>query len=203
MFVQTDIADPFYSTRIVAIGDSLTKDTTSTNLNGYRGAVSATLTTLTWLGSVSSGGSLCEGWPGERIEEISDRMLLMFRTIPSIGITVSMLGTNNAAQGQSGSVAVGHYTDYLDRMVGMSPYTRNIVLSTPNTNTGAGPGQACIDAINNALPSLCAARPRCTFVDIRPDIAGAVAPYVDTYHLAQSAYTAMAPTIIAAIQALA
>lgn len=199
-WAYTPFLSPFWTGRALAVGDSITKDTTSVNANGYRGAVSSSLPSLVWLGSVSSGGSACEAWPGERIEQVGDRLLAYFTEPKEAGVTVTMLGTNNAAQGQDGPTAVAHYAAYLDRLVGLNPFGRNLILSTPDTSNGAGFGQATIDAINAALPGQCAARSRCTFVDIRGDLAPA--DYSDTYHLVQSGYTAMAPTITAAIQAL-
>jgi lysophospholipase L1-like esterase len=200
MKIRTSIAVPFYSSRLMAIGDSITQDTTSAGLEGYRGEVDALTPGLTWLGSVSSGGTSCEAWPGERIEQVSDRLVSAFTLVRDVGVAIVMLGTNNAAQGHDGPTAVAHYAAFLDRIVGLAPYTRKIILSTPNTQTGAGFGQATIDAINAALPGQCAARARCTFVDIRGDLDAG--DYADTYHLVQSGYIAIAPTIAAAIAAL-
>lgn len=201
MLVTLTNSDPFYSTRVVALGDSITKDTTSTNVNGYRGGVSTELPDLAWLGSVSSGGSACEAWPGERLDELAARLLGIFTSIPQIGIMVVMGGTNDGAQGASGATAIARYTDLLDKISGLSPNTRTIVLSTPNTSDGMGTGQACFDAINSALPALCATAPRRSFYDFRSLLVEA--DYADTYHFVQSAYTKISPGIAAAIAALA
>lgn len=204
MIVQTrgPLIIPFWSTRPLAIGDSITKDTTSVGAHGYRGDVSTLLPLLTWIGSVTSGGSACEAWPGERIEQVSDRLLTYFTEPKEAGITITMLGTNNAAQGQDGPTAVAHYAAYLDRLVGMNPYGRNIVLSTPNTDGGIGVGQATIDAINAALPGQCAARSRCTYLDVSTTISATPGAYADSYHLTNAAYAAIAPLIADAIEAL-
>ncbi|GGJ76567.1 hypothetical protein GCM10010123_03210 [Pilimelia anulata] len=199
-----DRADGDAPVRIMPLGDSLTAGTGSTDGAGWRGHLYSRLTELTsvdFVGSVSSGGSFDpehEGHAGLRVGQAADAVPGWLRAAEP-ELVLLQLGTNDLKIAGREVGATDRLARLLDAIAAGAPDAYLVVGSM--IGSPAAPIRERMAAFNAALPGLVAPlADRAQLVDL--DVLDRTAHFADNLHPNDPGYAVLADRWYAAVAPL-